>query len=150
MLLDRFMAPRVNKQPRKFIPKVYYEVMSLLQMLLSRCVSLIVHVLSWNLIPWLGSFLGHIPGESIIHIQIQQTWHEIKVDFIQNLTKGFFLFYFANPSQARAVVSYGPWSIHSSLLVFQPWTKSFFVTNQVSLRVLIWVEFLGLPFPLWS
>lgn len=96
-----------------------------------------------------GYYFDHIPRDSIICTWIQQTWHGIKVDGIQNLTKVFFLFHFVDPTQARTALSHGSWSIYTSLLVFHPWTKSFSVTNQVSLMVPIWVEFLGLPLPLW-
>ena len=82
---------------------------------------------------------------------VNKCWtpHGIFLDAMQKLTKGFFLFHFGNPSQAEAVFTNDPWSVRSSLLVFQRWSRDFTVSDDKKLRVPVWVEFLGLPFPCW-
>ena len=73
----------------------------------------------------------------------------VRLDVVQNLTKGFFLLLFANPSQAEAVFTNGPWSVRFSLLVFLRWSRDFTVSDDKKLRVFVWVEFPGLPLPCW-
>ena len=82
---------------------------------------------------------------------VNKSWtpHGVRLDVVQNLTKGFLLFHFANPLQADAVFTNEPWSVRSSLLVFQKWSRDFSVSDDKKLRVPIWVEFLGLPLPCW-
>lgn len=77
--------PRGNVSPSKVV------------ILLSDCNSTCSWLENHTLV---GYFLGCIPSKSIIRTWIQQTWHEVKVDSIQNLTKGFFLICFSDPSQA--------------------------------------------------
>ena len=67
----------------------------------------------------------------------------------KTLPKVFFLFRFANPSQAEAVFTNGPWSVRSSLLVFQRWSRDFTISDDKKLRVSVWVEFPGLPLSCW-
>ena len=82
---------------------------------------------------------------------VNKSWtsHGVRLDAVQNLTKGFFLFRFANPSQAEAIFTNDPWSIRSSLLVFQRWSRDFTVSDDKKLSVPVWVKFLGLPLSCW-
>ena len=60
-----------------------------------------------------------------------------------------FLFHFTNPSQEDMVFNNRPWSMHSSLVVFQKWSQDFIVYDRKKLRVPVWVKFPGLPLPCW-
>lgn len=100
----------------------------------------------------IGYFVGRTPPESMLWEWMAKscTPQGIQVEGIQRLTKGFFLFHFGNPSQTDHIFIHGPWTVRSSLLVFQRWSRDFSVSDDNKLRVLIWVEFLGLPIPCWS
>lgn len=50
----------------------------------------------------------------------------------------------------KKIFSKGPWTVHSSLLVLQSYSHSFSVKHSSSLEVLVWIEFLNLPYPLLS
>ena len=72
----------------------------------------------------IGYFVGQTPPEAMLKEWVNKCWtpHGVCLDVVQNLTKGFLLFYFANSSQAEVVFTNGPWSVCSSLLVFQKWS----------------------------
>ncbi len=91
----------------------------------------------------IGYFVVRTPTEAMLRECVNKNWtpHGVRLDTVQNLTKGFFLFFrFANPSQADAI-------LRSSLLVFEKWSQDFTVSEDKKLRVPVWVEFPGLPLP---
>lgn len=85
-------------------------------------------------------------------LRVSQVWilYGIKVENFQNLTKGFFIFHFFDPVHAQKVLSKGPWIVRNSLLVFQPYMLGFNIENEGFDDVSMWVEFFGLPLPLWN
>lgn len=95
--------------------------------------------------------MGRIPTDSVLRNWIQSYWHPygIKVEHVQNLSKGFFLFQFFDPESAKQVLAKGPSYVNSALLLCQPWTQSFNFHDEVSLVVPVWVEFPSLPTALW-
>lgn len=64
--------------------------------------------------------------------------------------KVFFLFHFSNPSHVEAILFHGLWTVRSSLLVFQRWSRDFSISDDRKLWVLVWVEFPSLPLRCWS
>lgn len=94
-----------------------------------------------------GYFLGQILNDTVLHIWVSQVWssYGVKVENIQNLIKGFFLFRFFDLVHAQKVLSKGSRTICSSLLVLQPYTVGFNVENEGAVDVPMWVEFPGLP-----
>ncbi|XP_057871173.1 uncharacterized protein LOC131077647 [Cryptomeria japonica] len=99
----------------------------------------------------IGYFVGRIPPESMLHDWVAKAWspHGVRLNGVQSLTKGFFLFHFSNPSHVEAILSHGPWTVRSSLLVFQHWSHNFSVSDDKKLRAPVWVEFPSLPLPCW-
>ncbi|KAH9310780.1 hypothetical protein KI387_025815 [Taxus chinensis] len=96
----------------------------------------------------IGYFVGRTPSESMLKSWVQSAWtaHGIKLDSIQNLTRGFFCLRFADPSHASLILNkQQTWYVRSSLLVLSPWTRDFVVFDQTALKVPVWVEFPGLP-----
>ena len=75
---------------------------------------------------------------------------EFPLMLCKTLPNFFIFFCFVKPSLADMVLSNGPWSLHSSLFIFQIWSRYFTISNENKLRVLVWVEFLGVPLPCWS
>lgn len=74
----------------------------------------------------------------------------VNVENVQNLTKGFCLFYLSNLVHAQKVLSKGSCTIHNSLLVLQHYMVELNVENEGVVDVPLWVEFLILPLPLWN
>lgn len=62
--------------------------------------------------------------------------------------KGFFCFDY-DPMHAQKVLSKGPSTICNSLLILQPYDAYFAMQNEGATDVPIWIEFLGLPIPMW-
>jgi len=50
---------------------------------------------------------------------------------------------------AQKVLSKGPSTICNSLLILQPYDAYFAMQNEGATDVPIWIEFLGLPIPMW-
>ena len=58
----------------------------------------------------IGYFVVCTPSESTLHEWVTKVWtlQGIHLEGIQSLTKGFFLFHFGNPSQAKGIFNHGP------------------------------------------
>lgn len=99
----------------------------------------------------IDSFWGCNPPKHVLKDWVVKNWnpHEICLEGIQSLTKGFFLFHFSDPSHVDAIFAKGPWNIRASLLIFQHWSRDFSIFDDKKLNILVWVKFLGLPLPYW-
>ncbi|XP_057812612.2 uncharacterized protein LOC131026697 [Cryptomeria japonica] len=100
---------------------------------------------------WLEShtLVGRMPPESVLKDWVNKAWvpHGVRLEMVQNLTKGFFLFCFSEVSHVQAILGHSPWYVWCSLLVFQAWTCDFAISDETKLRVPVWIEFPGLPLP---
>lgn len=85
----------------------------------------------------------------MLHDWVAKAWspNGVWLDRVQSVTKGFFLFHFSNPSHVEVILSHGPWTVLSFVLVFQHRSRDFSIWDDKKLRVPVLVEFPGLPLP---
>jgi len=97
-----------------------------------------------------GYFIGRIPNDTLLRTWVSQVWspYGFKVENVQNLTKGFFLFRLFDPLHVQKFLNKGIWIVCNSLLELQPYTPGFNVADEGVMDVLVWVEFPILSIPL--
>lgn len=102
------------------------------------------------------SNLGLTPSRLLMESEwkVFKTWLRVSSSFavrlesVQNMTKGFFLFCFSDPANAPNILAkQATWYVRNSLLVLTPWHKDFVVSEWTALKVPVWVELPGLPLP---
>ena len=98
----------------------------------------------------LGYFTGQVPPKAIICSWDREPWGAFGWQYVQTktLTKGFFLFPFANKSHVPNEMSQGPWIYKNTLLV--PRFEDFSANQYVQCLFPIWVQFNVLPMQMWS
>ncbi|KAL4341262.1 hypothetical protein GQ457_08G035530 [Hibiscus cannabinus] len=94
--------------------------------------------------------LGQSIGYKTLLSKIKILWQTQGAFQVFDLANDYFLVMFENKYDYEHVLTWGPWLVFGSYLIFQPWSRDFSTSEVFPAHVMVWVRIPRLPYRYYS